>query len=97
VSESAKGAPEQAVEILQAAAIETIRAMRSFLDIAESLVREPETAAVVGKAFAEAAAAAMRPRSSSDDERARGGEDEDEDDDEGDQPSGRLRRIDLSD
>ena len=79
---------EQAVEYLQAAAIEAIRAMRSFLDIAEGLVREPETAAVVGRAFAEAAAAALRP------DRANDG-DRDEDDDE-EQHSG-VRRINLSD
>jgi len=80
---------ETAVEILQSAAIEAIRAVRSFLDIAETLVREPETAAVVGKAFAEAAASALRPN------RDEHREDEGPPD-EGATP-GRVRRIDLSD
>lgn len=57
---------EQAVEYLQTAALEAIKAFRAFLDIAESLVKEPETAAVVGKAFAEAAASAMRPQPAAD-------------------------------
>lgn len=51
----------QAVQHLQTAAIEAIKAMRSFLDLAESLVQSPETAATVAKAFAEAAANAVRP------------------------------------
>jgi hypothetical protein len=82
--------PEQAVEILQTAAIEAIKAMRSFLDIAESLVREPETAVVVGRAFAEAAASALRTQGGDGD----GNPDEE---DEGATPTGRIRRIDLSD
>jgi hypothetical protein len=88
VTEHGKGAQEQAVEILQTAAIEAIKAMRSFLDIAETLVREPETAAVVGKAFAEAAASALRPRAS-------GNDDDGEPDDAA--PTGRVRRIDVTD
>lgn len=52
---------EQAFEHLQTAAIEAIEAMRAFLDIAESLVKEPETVTTMARAFAEAAAAAMRP------------------------------------
>ena len=80
---------EQAVEYLQTAAIEAIKAMRSFLDVAESLVREPETAAVVGKAFAEAAAGMFRPTSLvRDDEEA---QEEDEEHD------GGIRRINLTD
>lgn len=58
---SERDAREQAVEYLQTAALEAIRAWRSFLDVAEQVVREPETAAVVAKAFAEAAASALRP------------------------------------
>jgi hypothetical protein len=54
-------------EIVQAAALEAIKAVRAFLDIAESIVREPGTAAVVGKAFADAAAAAFRPTTLGDD------------------------------
>lgn len=81
---------EQAVEYLQTAAIEAIKAMRSFLDVAESLVREPETAAVVGKAFAEAAAGMFRPTALPDD-------DEGEQERDAEESAGGLRRIDLSD
>jgi hypothetical protein len=83
-----RDAKEQAVEYLQTAAIEAIKAMRSFLDIAESLVREPETAATMAKAFAEAAAGAMRPSTLADDE-PDGAESEAHD------PTGGVRRIDL--
>lgn len=76
-----------AVEYLQTAAIEAIKAMRAFLDVAESLVREPETAAVVGKAFAEAAAGMFRPTTL---------DHEDEEAEDEEVPTG-LRRIDLSD
>ena len=76
-----------AAEYLQSAAIEAIKAMRAFLDVAESLVREPETAATVGRAFAEAAAGMFRPTTLDDDDESA--------DDEG-EPTG-LRRIDLSD
>lgn len=76
-----------AVEYLQTAAIEAIKAMRAFLDVAESLVREPETAAVVGKAFAEAAAGIFRPTTL---------DNEDEEAEDEEVPTG-LRRIDLSD
>ena len=79
-----------AVEYLQTAAIEAIKAMRAFLDVAESLVREPETAAVVGKAFAEAAAGMFRPTALPD-------EDEDEQERDAEEHTGGLRRIDLSD
>ena len=81
---------EQAVEYLQTAAIEAIKAMRAFLDVAESLVREPETAAVVGKAFAEAAAGMFRPTALPDD-------DEREQDEGTEASAGGLRRINLSD
>jgi hypothetical protein len=81
---------EQAMEYLQTAAIEAIKAMRSFLDVAESLVREPETAAVVGKAFAEAAAGMFRPTALPDDG-------EDEQDEGTEESAGGLRRINLSD
>lgn len=82
---------DQAIEYLQTAAIEAIKAMRSFLDVAEGLVREPETATIVGRAFAEAAASAFRPpRSTSDGEKS--------DDEEPDvEESTGLRRINLSD
>lgn len=83
-----RDAKEQAVEYLQTAAIEAIKAMRSFLDIAESLVREPETATTLAKAFAEATAAAMRPSTLSDDA-PDGAESEAHD------PPGGVRRIDL--
>ena len=65
-----RDAREQAVEYLQTAALEAIRAWRTFLDIAEQVVREPETAATVGKAFAEAAASVLRPTHTSDDDEA---------------------------
>ena len=42
-------------EIVQAAALEAIKAFRSFLDVAEGVVRDPQQAVVVGKAFADAA------------------------------------------
>jgi hypothetical protein len=83
---------EQAVEILQTAAIEAIKAFRSFLDIAETVVREPESAAVIGRAWAGAAASMLRPSAPSDDD---DGDDLGEDDEE--QPTGGVRRIDLSD
>jgi hypothetical protein len=87
-------ASEQAVEYLQTAAIEAIKAVRSFLDVAESLVREPETAAMVGKAFAEAAVAAFRPTALSDDDAEDNDRDADENEERG---TGGVRRIDLSD
>lgn len=80
----------EAVEYLQTAAIEAIKAMRAFLDVAEGLVREPETAAVVGKAFAEAAAGVFRPTPPPD-------EDEGEQDEDEEESAGGLRRINLSD
>ena len=42
-------------QIVQAAALEAIKAFRSFLDVAEGVVRDPQQAVVVGKAFADAA------------------------------------------
>jgi hypothetical protein len=81
-----------AVEYLQTAAIEAIKAMRAFLDVAEGLVREPETAVIVGRAFAEAATSAMRPNRSNDDEQDDGDVHEGEE-----EHTGRLRRINLSD
>ncbi|MEA3078389.1 MAG: hypothetical protein QOF60_3297 [Actinomycetota bacterium] len=47
----------EGVEHLQAAAIEVISAMKAFLDVAEDLVRDPASAAVLASAFAEAARA----------------------------------------
>ena len=85
---------EQAVEYLQTAAIEAIKAMRSFLDVAEGLVREPETATIVGRAFAEAAASAFRPpRTASHNEN----DDKDPDEDPEEESTGGVRRINLSD
>lgn len=85
-----------AVEYLQIAAIEAIKAMRAFLDVAEGLVREPETAAVVGKAFAQAASSAFRPSTLVGDDTA--DDDDDRDDrDEGAEHHTGVRRIDLSD
>ena len=80
-----------AADVIQAAAIEAIKAMRAFLDVAESVVREPGTAATVGKAFAEAAASAFRPPPRHDHD------DEDHADDPADDAGGRIRRIHLSD
>jgi hypothetical protein len=65
-----RDARDQAVEYLQVAALEAIRAWRTFLDIAEQVVREPETAATVGKAFAEAAASVLRPAHAKDEDEA---------------------------
>ena len=80
----------EAAEIVQAAALEAIKAMKAFLDVAEAVVREPGVAANVGRAFAEAASSAFRsPHSASD------ADDEAEEDEE--RHTGRLRRIDLSD
>ena len=82
----------EAAELVQAAALEAIKAMKAFLEVAEAVVREPATAATVGRAFAEAAASAMRPSTlSGDDERV---DDRDADDE---QHTGRVRRIDVSD
>lgn len=74
-------------DVIQAAALEAIKALRSFLDIAETVVREPGTAATVGKAFAEAAASAFRPPAHH----------EHDDDTDHDEDAGRVRRIHLSD
>ena len=76
-------------ELVQAAALEAIKAFRAFLDIAEAVVREPGTAATVGKAFAEAATSAFRPPP------AASREEDDEDHD--DPPQHGVRRIPLSD
>ncbi|MEA3020033.1 MAG: hypothetical protein QOI47_1557 [Actinomycetota bacterium] len=85
---------QQGAEYLQHAAIEAIKAMRSLLDIAETVVREPELAATVGRAFAEAAASMMRPnhQAGSDEARERGNEQNDEE-----ESTGTVRRIHLSD
>ena len=81
----------EAAELVQAAALEAIKAMKAFLEVAEAVVREPSTAATVGRAFAEATASAFRPE--------RHGPDDGGPDDEGDeeQHPGRVRRIDVSD
>jgi hypothetical protein len=81
----------QAVEHLQAAAIEAIRAMRSFLDIAESLVQEPETVALVARSFVDAAASALRPSTLAGEEHEAGEPDTEE------QHGGRVRRINVTD
>lgn len=83
----------EAAELVQAAALEAIKAMKAFLEVAEAVVREPATAATVGRAFAEAAASAMRPeRHGNDREHGRRDDDADEE-----QHTGRVRRIDVSD
>ena len=76
---------EQAVEYLQHAAIEAIKAWRRFLDIAETVVREPETAAAVGRAFADAAASVLRPGSTTEKRDDHDGADE--------VPPAKVRRI----
>ena len=55
----------QGVEHLQAAAIEVIGAVRAFLDVAESVVRDPAGAATMAASLADAARAAATPPSSS--------------------------------
>lgn len=81
-----------AAEMVQAAALEAIKAMKAFLEVAEAVVREPAVAATVGRAFAEAASSAFRPSALSD-EPDRG----DDPGGEEEQHTGRVRRIDLSD
>ena len=49
-------------QIVQAAALEAIKAFRSFLDVAEGVVRDPQQAVVVGKAFADAARSVFDPQ-----------------------------------
>lgn len=71
--------------VVQAAAIEAIKAFRSFLDVAEQVVRDPQQAVVVGRAFADAARSMF-------DQQGRSSEDEGRDEDA--QP--RVRRINLS-
>jgi len=83
---------DQASELVQAAALEVIKAMKAFLDVAEAVVREPAVAATVGKAFAEAATSAFRPSTLSEDEAP----DDDRVDDEKPHAGG-VRRIDVSD
>lgn len=82
----------EAAELVQAAALEAIKAMKAFLEVAETVVREPAVAATVGRAFAEAAASAMRPTRG---DAARDDEDDDEMSEE--QHTGRVRRIDIAD
>jgi len=77
-----------AAELVQAAALEAIKAMKAFLEVAETVVREPAVAATVGRAFAEAAASAMRPTR---------GDDTNDDETSEEQHTGRVRRIDVSD
>ena len=81
-----------AAEMVQAAALEAIKAMKAFLDVAEAVVREPAAAATVGRAFAEAAATAFRPSTLSGDASPHDDPEEEEE-----QHTGRVRRIDLSD
>jgi hypothetical protein len=77
-------------EILQGAALEAIKAFRAFLDIAETVVREPGMAATVGKAFADAATSAFRPHQAANETEQEGSEADDE-------PGPRVRRINLTD
>jgi hypothetical protein len=85
----------EAAELVQAAALEAIKAMKAFLEVAEAVVREPATAATVGRAFAEAAASAMRPERHEHEHTS--GERDDEARDDGAQHPGRVRRINVSD
>ena len=86
-------ATHDASEVVQAAALEVIKAMKAFLDVAEAVVREPAVAASVGKAFAEAATSAFRPSTLSEDEAP----DDDPVEDADEPHAGRVRRIDVSD
>jgi hypothetical protein len=52
-------AAKTGLDHLQSAALELIAAARSFLDVAEELVREPEASAAVVKAAAGVAAAVL--------------------------------------
>lgn len=91
--------PHSGAEVVQAAALEAIKAFRSFLDIAESVVREPGMAATVGKAFAEAASSAFRPNHPTTEpgpERPSERESEDTEADD-DVPHRGVRRIHLTD
>ena len=83
---------EEAGEIVQAAALEVIKAMKAFLEVAEAVVREPAIAATVGKAFADAATSAFRPSTSEHE-----APDDDPVEDEDATRAGRVRRIDVSD
>ena len=69
--------------IVQSAALEAIKAFRSFLDVAEGVVRDPQQAVVVGKAFADAARSMFDQQGAPADESAQ--------DDQGARP--RVRRI----
>jgi hypothetical protein len=82
----------EAAEVVQAAALEAIKAMKAFLEVAEAVVRDPSVATTVGKAFAEAATSAFRPSTLSHEDG-----DGDDDGEEEEQHTGRVRRIDLSD
>jgi hypothetical protein len=83
---------DDASELVQAAALEVIKAMKAFLDVAEAVVREPAVAASVGKAFADAATSAFRSSTSKDE-----APDDDPGEDADEPPAGRVRRIDVSD
>lgn len=75
--------------IVQAAALQAIKAFRSFLDVAEGVVRDPSQATVVGRVIADAAGSMFRPPS------ATRTDEHDEAPAEDEQP--RVRRIHLSD
>jgi hypothetical protein len=91
MSEHANERHNDAAELVQAAALEAIKAMKTFLDMAETVVREPGVAATVGRAFAEAAANMFRPPG------ANGAPGDVDDDDDEEQHTGGVRRINLSD
>ena len=82
--------------VVQAAALEAIKAVRSFLDVAEGVVRDPSQAAVVGRVIADAAGSMFRPPASArtSDERADGDQHHD---DPAEDEHPRVRRIHLSD
>ena len=63
MSEESSERPDPAA-VVQAAAIEAIKAFRGFLDVVEHVVRDPQQAVVVGKAFADAARSAFDQQAS---------------------------------
>lgn len=83
----------EAAEMVQAAALEAIKAMKTLLDVAEAVVREPASAATVGRAFAEAASRVFQPNR---DHHATSDDDGVDEHEEG-QYKGSVRRINLSD
>ena len=67
-------AAKSGIDHLQSAALELIAAARSFLDVAEELVKEPEASAAVWRAAAGVAAAVLGGAQPPSDPRAGHGE-----------------------